>query len=70
MELGKLILTIDNSTGPGDAEYKSSTGLGIGQSSVKAVAQKYHGSVRFEFKEDIYKASVLMVMPVSEKVQE
>lgn len=70
MEQGKLILTIDNSTGPGDAEYKSSTGLGIGQSSVKAVAQKYHGSVRFEFKEDIYKASVLMVMPVSEKVQE
>lgn len=33
---------------------------GIGQNSVKAVADKYHGTVRFLQEGNIYKASVLL----------
>ena len=64
IELGKLILTVDNSKQPLGRSGKSrNTGPGIGQLSVKAVADKYYGSVRFEDLSDTYRASVLLTIP-------
>lgn len=64
IDQGKLILTIDNSTGSesidsGDMNSK----MGIGQTSVKAVADKYQGGVRFERMPDGYRAAVLLTIP-------
>lgn len=74
MEQGKLILTVDNSVSQeetvGNAGCQRSAGLGIGQSSVKAVVDKYNGTARFEQIGNDYKASVLLVMPVSKKTGE
>lgn len=64
VEQGKLILTVDNSKAPGTLGRKSrNISLGIGQLSVKAVAEKYSGSVRFEDLSDTYRASVLLTLP-------
>lgn len=53
----KLVLTIDNSA---DSGTKAG---GIGQQSVRAVAEKYQGGVRFEQKGSVYKSSVLLCIP-------
>lgn len=53
----KLILTVDNSTDSGTAA------VGIGQQSVRAVAEKYQGGVRFDRKGSVYKSSVLLCIP-------
>ena len=53
----KLVLTVDNSTDCGTMAG------GIGQQSVRAVAEKYQGGVRFERKGLVYKSSVLLCIP-------
>lgn len=61
IENNKLILTVDNST---EGKVYDRKGIrqasGIGQNSVKAVADKYHGTVRFSQEGGIYRASVLL----------
>lgn len=52
---GKMILTLDNST---DSKEKSEPG--VGQTSVKGVAERHGGCVRFEQEGDVYKSSVLL----------
>lgn len=60
-----LILTVDN-TGPkpekeGDAFYSSKRpGFGLGTDSVRMIAQQYHGDVRYEWKEGVFYASVML----------
>lgn len=59
IERGRLLLTVDNSVDEAEAPSKE----GIGQSSVKAVVEKYHGTVRFRQQNGVYEASVLLVLP-------
>ncbi|MDC7290157.1 GHKL domain-containing protein [Blautia schinkii] len=62
IENGKFILTLDNSVEPTPSyRKKERKAPGIGQTSVKAVAEKYQGTVRFEQGVDAYQASVLLV---------
>lgn len=62
IDKGKFILTLDNSVEPEAPCRKSqSKSLGIGQTSVKAVAEKYQGTVRFERGTDIYRVAVLLI---------
>lgn len=61
IENNKLILTVDNSAENEENGKKGSRPVpGIGQNSVKAVADKYHGTVRFTQEDDVYRASVLL----------
>lgn len=60
IEQKKLILTMDNSMEP-DNDLQDTPG--IGQSSVMAVAKKYHGTARFTRGYDLYQASVLLEIP-------
>lgn len=55
---GKIVITLDNS-----ADYQACTKPGVGLTSVKAVAERYNGGVRFEQEENIYKSSVLLLIP-------
>ena len=61
-----LFITIDNShsgriTKNGDTFMSSKReGEGIGISSVKAIAQKYDGEVRFDAEDGVFKASVML----------
>ena len=55
---GKIVITLDNS-----ADYQASIEPGVGQTSVKAVAERYNGGVRFEQEENIYRSSVLLLIP-------
>jgi signal transduction histidine kinase len=67
---GKLLaITIDNSF---DGILKKADdvllstkheGEGIGTSSVKAIAKKYHGSAQFEVKDNVFQASVMLRIP-------
>ena len=62
MENNKLILTVDNSTELKTSVCRKSRQCpGIGQNSVKAVAEKYHGTVRFSWECDVYRVSVLLL---------
>lgn len=62
IENNKLILTVDNSTElKASVHKKGRLCPGIGQNSVKAVAEKYHGTVRFSWECDVYKVSVLLL---------
>ena len=64
IEQGKLILTVDNSKESQIGNRKGKNiSPGTGQLSVKAVADKYHGSVRFEDLSDTYRGSVLLTLP-------
>lgn len=64
IDCDKLILMLDNSMESDEKkETGKSTGMGIGQSSVKNVAEKYYGNVRFEQKDNIYKAAVYLTIP-------
>ena len=61
IENNKLILTVDNSVEEKSYDRKGiRQACGIGQNSVKAVAEKYHGTVRFSQEGNVYKASVLL----------
>lgn len=55
---GKIVITVDNST-----DDQTSAEAGMGQTSVKAVAERYNGGVRFEQEENIYRSSVLLLVP-------
>ena len=55
---GKLVLTMDNSTG-----LQEKKEIGIGLSSVKAVAEKYGGGVRFGQEGGVYRSSVMLLSP-------
>lgn len=55
---GKIVLTLDNST-----EGQVNPEAGIGLSSVRAVAEEYNGGVRFEQEGDVYKSSVMLLVP-------
>lgn len=57
-EKGKIVLILDNST-----DVLESSNPGIGLSSVKAVADRYEGGVRFEQDGDVYKSSVMLLLP-------
>lgn len=35
-------------------------GMGIGASSIKDITERYHGSVRFEYKEHLFFTTILM----------
>lgn len=62
MENNKLILTVDNSTELKTSVCRKSRQCpGIGQNSVKTVAEKYHGTVRFSWECDVYRVSVLLL---------
>lgn len=64
IEHRKLILTVDNSMEPIARQPKNANpSLGVGQSSVTAVAEKYQGAVRFSCETDVYRASVYMTIP-------
>ncbi|MDO4272866.1 MAG: GHKL domain-containing protein [Eubacteriales bacterium] len=54
----KIVITLDNS-----ADYQRSIKPGVGLTSVKAVAERYNGGVRFEQEENMYKSSVLLLIP-------
>lgn len=61
-----MALTVDNSsvlppkkTGDGLLSGKHE-GLGVGTASVRMIAEKYHGDARFEWKDGIFYASVLL----------
>lgn len=70
IEHGKLILTVDNSIGTESLRRKKSkTTSGIGQTSVQSVAEKYHGTARFEQVGDVYRASVLLIIPKRTEVK-
>jgi hypothetical protein len=53
---GRIVLTVDNSTNP-----KEKGGKGIGQASVRAVAERLGGTVRFTQSEGMYQASVMLL---------
>lgn len=65
IERGKLILTVDNSTDPKQLS-ETNPRLGIGQTSVMAVTEKYHGTARFEQGYDSYQVSILLILPSQE----
>lgn len=60
-----LILTVDN-TGlepvrKGDAFYSSKRpDFGLGTESVRAIARRYHGDARFEWKDGVFYASIML----------
>jgi sensor histidine kinase regulating citrate/malate metabolism len=53
---GKIVLTVDNSTNP---QEKSAPG--IGQESVRAVAERLGGTARFTQGGGVYQASVMLL---------
>ena len=57
---GRIVLTVDNSTGPTPPGRG-----GVGQASVRAVAQRYAGSARFEWNAGVYQSSVLLSIQIS-----
>lgn len=59
-EGGRLVLTLDNSTGP----TPPGPG-GVGQASVRAVAERYAGAARFAWSEGVYQSSVLLGIQIS-----
>lgn len=65
MSESTLVLTVDN-TGPkpekqGDAFYSSKRpGFGLSTESVRIIVQRYHGDVRYEWKEGVFYASVML----------
>lgn len=60
-----LVLTIDNTGSKpemdGNVFYSSKRkGLGIGTESVRMIVNKYHGDVRFEWRDGVFYASVML----------
>ncbi|RHR22248.1 GHKL domain-containing protein [Clostridium sp. AF19-22AC] len=60
-----LILTDNSCTIPvtfqdGIPMSSKRKGMGVGASSIQDIAERYHGTVRFEWKEDVFYASVLL----------
>lgn len=55
---GRLVLTVDNTAAPGPQPPG-----GLGQQSVKAVAEKYQGAARFEQQDGVYRASIMLLLP-------
>lgn len=64
-----LVITLDNSCGDdiqksGDGFKSSKTGRsGIGTSSIQQIAEKYHGTVKYEYGDHLFHASVLLTGP-------
>lgn len=66
-----LTLTVDN-TSPrppqteGESFYSSKhEGFGIGTASIRMIAEKYHGDARFQWKDSVFFASILLIRPLS-----
>lgn len=65
-EGGRIVLTVDNSCGQPpvskDGRFLSSKhdGFGTGTASVKAIADRYHGSADFQYKDGMFYASVIL----------
>lgn len=58
-ENGRIVLTVDNSVGAATARRRAEGGMG--QLSVRAVAEKYGGGVRFQAGNGEYRSSVMML---------
>lgn len=61
-----IVLTVDNSADPEVMLPKKALQRGVGQTSVAAVAEKYGGGVEFVLEGHIYRASVLLNIPMEE----
>lgn len=66
VENSHIVLTVDNSTDPEIMLPRESPQRGVGQSSVAAVAEKYGGGVEFVLEGHIYRASVLLNVPLKD----
>lgn len=59
-----IVLTVDNSADPEVMLPKKALRRGVGQTSVAAVAEKYGGGTEFVLEGHIYRASVLLNIPM------
>ena len=66
VENSHIVLTVDNSTDPEVMLPKKALRRGVGQTSVAAVAEKYGGGTEFVLEGHIYRASVLLNIPIEE----
>ncbi len=67
-----LIITVDNSPAlkPSVSDHillsskPSRSGAGIGTSSIRNIAERYHGEAKFEWRQRVFYASVILTLPM------